>query len=166
MRDDSSVSRASPEPIDVRAERADEAAGRALLDGFDAEMEARYGEFDKRITPSATAEDMAAPGGAFLVLYDAGTPVACGGVKRLEPDTGEVKRMFVAPDARRRGYGRALLGVLEQAARDLGYARIRLDTGSRQPEGRALYRSAGYRAIPAYNENAYAGHWFEKDLAA
>jgi GNAT superfamily N-acetyltransferase len=166
MRDDSSVSRASSVDVDVRRERADEPAGQALLEGFDDEMRARYGEFDKRITPSATPEDMAAPDGAFLVLYAAGEPVACGGVKRLEPDTGEIKRMFVAADARGRGYGRVLLEALERAARELGYERIRLDTGARQPEGLALYRSAGYREIPSYNDNFYAGHWFEKDLAA
>jgi GNAT superfamily N-acetyltransferase len=166
MRDDSSVSRPPSLEVEVRRERADERAGQALLDGFDAEMRARYGEFDKRMTPSATPEQMAAPQGAFLVLYAAGEPVACGGVKRLAPDIGEIKRMFVAADARGRGYGRVLLGALEDAARDLGYARMRLDTGSRQPEGLALYRSAGYSEIPRYNENAYAGYWFEKDLGA
>jgi hypothetical protein len=48
----------------------------------------------------------------------------------------------------------------------LGYTRMQLDTGSRQPEGLALYRSAGYHEIPRYNDNAYAGYWFERDLTA
>ncbi|MDX6643131.1 MAG: hypothetical protein QOD76_1093, partial [Solirubrobacteraceae bacterium] len=156
MRDDSSVSRSPSVGLEVRREHADEPTGQALLAGFDDEMRARYGEFDKTITPSATTEDMAPPAGAFLVLYAAGEPVACGGVKQLAADIGEIKRMFVAADARGRGYGRVLLGALEDAARDLGYARMRLDTGSRQPEGRTLYLSAGYSEIPRYNENAYA----------
>jgi GNAT superfamily N-acetyltransferase len=166
MRDDSSVSRAPSVDVDVRRERADDPAGQALLEGFDDEMRTRYGGFDKAITPSATPEQMAPPEGAFLVLYASGEAVACGGVKRLAVDTGEVKRMFVAADARGRGHGRVLLEALEDAARALGYARMRLDTGSRQPEGLALYRSAGYTEIPRYNDNAYAGHWFEKDLSA
>jgi GNAT superfamily N-acetyltransferase len=164
MRDDSSVSRAPSVEVQVRCERADEPAAQALLAGFDDEMRARYGEFDKTITPSATAEEMAPPTGAFLVLYASGEPVACGGVKQLAADTGEIKRMFVTAVARGRGYGRVLLGALEDAARELGYPRMRLDTGSRQPEGLALYRSAGYTEIPRYNDNAYAGYWFEKDL--
>jgi GNAT superfamily N-acetyltransferase len=166
MRDDSSVPRSPSLEVEVRRERADEPAGQALLDGFDDEMRARYGDFDKTITPSATPDDMAPPEGAFLVLYASGEPVACGGVKQLAADTGEIKRMFVAADARGHRYGRVLLGALEEAARELGYGRMRLDTGSRQPEGLALYRSAGYREIPRYNDNAYAGYWFEKDLTA
>jgi GNAT superfamily N-acetyltransferase len=166
MRDDSSVSRLPSVEVEVRRERADGPVGQALLEGFDALMRARYGEFDKTITPSATPEDLAPPQGAFLVLYAGGEPVACGGVKRLAADIGEIKRMFVAADARGRGYGRVLLGALEDAARQLGYPRMRLDTGAHQPEGLALYRSAGYSEIPRYNDNAYAGYWFEKDLNA
>src|SRR2546422_389998 len=60
--------------------------------------------------------------------------------------------------------GQALLDALEDAARNLGYERIRLDTGVHQPEGLALYRSAAYAEIPRYNDNAYAGYWFEKEL--
>jgi len=128
-------------------------------------MAARYGSFDERATPSATPRDLGPPGGAFLVVYAGGEPAGCGGIKRLAPDTGEVKRMFVAPAARGRGVARALLAELEATARSLGYARLRLDTGDRQPEARALYEAAGYRAIPDYNDNPYAHHWFEKDLA-
>ena len=60
---------------------------------------------------------------------------------------------------------RALLAALEDAARDLGYARVRLDTGPRQPHARALYESAGYAEIPDYNDNPAASYWAEKRLA-
>jgi GNAT superfamily N-acetyltransferase len=90
--------------------------------------------------------------------------VACGGVKRLDDATGEIKRMFVAPEARGRGVARALLAALEETARGLGYERVRLDTGAKQPHAQALYASAGYAAIPDYNRNAYASYWFEKEL--
>jgi len=151
--------------LDVRRESADDPSGRALLDGFRAEMAQRYGAFDELETPSATPQDLGPPGGAFLVAYAGERAVACGGIKRLGTDLGEVKRMFVAPAARGRGVARALLAELEATARSLGYARLRLDTGDRQPEARALYEAAGYRAIPDYNDNPYAHHWFEKDLA-
>jgi GNAT superfamily N-acetyltransferase len=72
--------------------------------------------------------------------------------------------MYVVPDARGRGVGRATLIALEEEARRLGYRRARLDTGPRQPHARALYESAGYAAIPDYNANPYAAYWGEKRL--
>jgi GNAT superfamily N-acetyltransferase len=74
--------------------------------------------------------------------------------------------MYVVPDARGRGLGRALLEALEDTARDLGYDRVRLDTGDKQPNAEALYRSAGYRPIGNYNANQYASFWGEKELAS
>lgn len=90
--------------------------------------------------------------------------MACGGIKRLGPRVAEIKRMYVAPAARSRGVARRLLATLEEAARGLGYATVRLDTGPAQPHARALYASAGYRTISDYNANPYAGWWGEKAL--
>ncbi len=72
--------------------------------------------------------------------------------------------MYVAPAGRSQGVARALLGALEDAARERGYARVRLDTGPRQPHARTLYLSAGYHEIPDYNQNPAASFWGEKDL--
>jgi GNAT superfamily N-acetyltransferase len=152
--------------VEIREEPADGEAGARLLGEFVARLEDLYGDFDPARTPSATAGEMAPPGGAFLVVYDDGAPIACGGVKQLEPGVGELKRMYVAPRARRRGHARRLLSALEEAARRRGHRRLRLDTGPLQPEAHALYTSAGYREIPDYNGNAYASYWFEKDLTA
>ena len=89
----------------------------------------------------------------------------CGGaVKRLADDLCEIKRMYVVPQARSRGHARRLLYALEDAARELGYRRVRLDTGRLQPHARALYESEGYRSIPDYNHNPYASFWGEKEL--
>lgn len=154
----------TPPKIELRHEGADEPAGAALRAAFVGELAQRYGAFNESKSPSATPADMSPPGGAFLVLYLDERPVACGGIKHNAPDTGEVKRMYVAPEARRRGLARRLLGALEDAARDLGYTRIRLDTGNQQLDALALYESAAYRAIPAYNDNPYAHFWFEKEL--
>jgi GNAT superfamily N-acetyltransferase len=133
-----------------------------------AEIDVMYGPLDLSATPAATPDDMAPPGGAFLVLYapgpDGERAVACGGLKRLDASTGEIKRMYVLPDARGRGVARRLLLALEDAARDAGYERVKLDTGAKQPHAHALYVTAGYAAIADYNGNRYASYWFEKEL--
>ena len=113
---------------------------------------------------AAGPADMSPPGGAFLVLYDGDEPLACGGVKRLDSRTCEIKRMYVVPAARSRGLARRLLAGLEDAGRELGYQLVRLDTGPLQPHARALYETAGYRSIPDYNANPAAAYWFEKSL--
>jgi GNAT superfamily N-acetyltransferase len=138
-----------------------------LLAAMVAELSALYGgAIDGRGAPSATPADFTPPGGTFLVGYDEGDGEAlcAGGLKRLGADMAEVKRMYVVPAARSRGVGRELLAALEDAARDLGYARVRLDTGALQPGARALYESAGYRAIADYNANPFAAFWGEKPL--
>jgi GNAT superfamily N-acetyltransferase len=137
------------------------ADARTMLTGFFAEIRARFG-YD--VSRQAAAEDMDPPGGRFVVGYEDDRPVACGGIRTWEPGVCEIKRMYVAREARRRGYGRQLLAAIEQAARDAGFRRIVLDTLADLPEAIALYESSGYRRVPAYNENPYAGVWFAKDL--
>jgi GNAT superfamily N-acetyltransferase len=114
--------------------------------------------------PSATPQDFSPPGGGFVALYEDGRAVAGGGVKQLEPGVGEIKRMYVVPDRRGAGLSRALLTALEDLARDLGYDRVRLDTGVHQHAALHLYRSAGYSEIDDYNRNPYASYWGEKRL--
>jgi GNAT superfamily N-acetyltransferase len=91
----------------------------------------------------------------FLVLECAGRPVGCVGLQALDRTTGELKRMYIAPEARRRGLGRRLLSAVEELAATLGYATVRLETGTRQPEAVALYARAGWTRIAPY------GYWRE-----
>jgi ribosomal protein S18 acetylase RimI-like enzyme len=70
--------------------------------------------------------------------------------------------MWVDPAARGVGVGRSLLAALERAAVQLGCTTVRLDTAASLREALALYRSAGYLDIPAYNDNRYAAHWLAK----
>lgn len=105
------------------------------------------------------------PDGAFLVARLDGVAVGCGGVRRLGPGVAEVKRMFVRPDARGRGVGSRLLDALEDRARRLGCAVVRLDTDEALAPAVALYERAGYRRIPSYNDNPDATAWFERRLA-
>ena len=72
--------------------------------------------------------------------------------------------MWVSPSARGLGLGRRLLSELERLAADHGVRRLRLETNRNLTEAIALYRSAGYRDVPAFNDEPYAHHWFEKTL--
>lgn len=114
---------------------------------------------------SAAAADMSpAAGGGFVLVHVAGRASGCGGFKRLDSSSFEIKRMYLLPEVRGRGLSKLLLAALEDGGRALGYSRARLDTGDRQPAAKRLYELAGYRSIPDYNANPYASFWFEKDL--
>ncbi|MFD9358011.1 GNAT family N-acetyltransferase [Streptomyces sp. NPDC060031] len=104
------------------------------------------------------------PTGRFVVGRLGGAPMACGGMRLLDPVTAELTKVYVDPRARGTGGGAVLLEALEEAARSLGAERVRLDTRSDLVEARALYARHGYLEIPAYNSGPYAEHWFEKPL--
>ena len=145
---------------------ADRPPAADLIAAMVAEMATLYGPIDVPGMPSATPADFAPPHGTFLVGFDDDcAPVCAGGVKRLDDDAAEIKRMYVVPAARGRGLARILLAALEGAALDLGYDTARLDTGARQPQAQALYESAGYRTIGNFNANPVAAYWGEKRLA-
>jgi GNAT superfamily N-acetyltransferase len=112
----------------------------------------RYGGEDS--TPIGRA-DFTPPGGLFLVGYDGTAAVACGGWRARGTDA-EIKRMYVARTARRRGLARVMLAELKRTARASGHHRVILETGTEQPEAIALYRSAGYTQIPAFGYYACA----------
>lgn len=150
--------------IEIRPVRADQPPADALVAEMIAEIAGLYGPLEQRNAPSATPDELWAPHGTYLVVFADGEPVAGGGLKALEPGAAEVKRMFVTEPARGRGHARRLLVALEDAARELGHTRLRLDTGHKQPFARTLYESAGYRSIAAYNSNYAASFWGEKRL--
>lgn len=115
------------------------------------DIEARYGpDSEPGVAPSAA--DIA----HFVVAYAAdGTAVGCGGLRRLDDQTGEVKRMYVMPEHRGTGAATAVLQALEAHARGLGWTRLRLETGPGQPEAMRFYTREGYAPIPCFG--AYAG---------
>jgi GNAT superfamily N-acetyltransferase len=153
-----------PDGLTFRPARAGEPPGADLVEAMIAELEPLYGRIDVPGAPTASPAQLAPPDGGFLVGWLAGEAVACGGVKRLDATTCEIKRMYVAPRARGSGMARALLAALEDEARRLGYAVARLDTGPQQPHAERLYRSAGYAEIPDFNANPFASFWGEKRL--
>jgi GNAT superfamily N-acetyltransferase len=151
--------------IEVRHEPPDSPAATALLDEYMELVRERAGR-DMRDAEHifATAEVFDGPGSAWLVIYDDGHAVACGGLRPLAPETAEIKRMFVSAAARRRGHARRLLGELEGIARDAGNRRIRLLTTELLPEAIALYESSGYAIVSSHIEDGHTDYWLEKEL--
>ena len=135
-----------------------------LIEAMVGETSRLYGRIDVPGMPPGGPEQFAPPRGAFVVGYDEGRALCGAGIKRLESSVGEIKRMWVAPEIRRRGVARALLAALEDTARGMGLERLRLDTGPKQPAAEHLFRSAGYEEIADYNGNYMASFWGEKRL--
>ena len=112
-------------------------------------------------------ETLARDNVTFLAAFVAGEVVGCGAVKRMSGRYGEIKRMYVAPSARGRGVGKALVEALESSLLGHGIDVARLETGVRQPEALALYGRCGYVRIPPfgdYREDPLSA-FFEKRLA-
>lgn len=124
-----------PELVRLRADQQAE-----LADLYDGEAD---------LEPVLPPEEML----ATVVVRANGQVVACGSLRdagRYGEGYGELKRMYVIPAWRRRGLSRLVLARLEQLAVEHGLRRLILETGTRQVEAIGLYRSAGYRRIPAY----------------
>jgi DNA-binding MarR family transcriptional regulator/GNAT superfamily N-acetyltransferase len=119
--------------------------------------------FDEARAIPARAEEMTPPHGYFLVASVSGEPVGCGGIK-CHATYGEIKRMWVKGSSRGLGIGKRILQRLEELARERGLPVVRLETNKSLTEAQSLYRRTGYREIPAYNDEPYAHHWFEKRL--
>jgi SAM-dependent methyltransferase len=145
-------------------EPADSEASLRLQEAFFADIASRYPGWQPASSQSVQPAELAPPKGVWLVAYLGGRPVGCGGLQRLDGETGEVRRIFLDQAARSRGVGRALLGELEQHARRLGYLRVRLTTGDGQPEALGLFRSEGYGEIDPFTDAAFTRHWMEKAL--
>ncbi|MGW5052120.1 GNAT family N-acetyltransferase [Actinokineospora sp. NPDC004072] len=139
--------------IEIRA--YDHPDSQALIAEVQQEYVIRYGGPDE--SPVDPAE-FAPPLGLFLVGYEDDLPVATGGW-RSHGAAAEIKRMFVVARARGRGYARQMLAELEATAAAAGHEQLILETGSKQPEAVALYRSSGYTGVTPF------GHYADAPLA-
>lgn len=110
---------------------------------LDNELNARYG----KLQSSYDQHNVMALIETALVGFNDGEPIACGCFKAIDNKTVEIKRMFVLPSYRRRGFSSQILHELEQWAYTLGYQYARLETGKSQPEAIALYCKQGYTII-------------------
>ena len=140
-------------------------AAQHCLREYFAELDHRFDSgFDPAASLPAEPDEMRLPAGVFLVAMRQGEPVGCGVLKFHDDQPTELKRMWVGPEARGLGVGRRLLVELEQRAIDHGSDTLRLETNKTLTEAIALYRSAGYREVAAFNDEHYADHWFEKRI--
>jgi len=125
----------------------------ALVDQVQQEYVVRYGGPDQaQVDPT----DFDPPAGLFLVGLLDGAPVAMGGWRRMDATRAEIKRMYVAVPARRRGLARRVLTELESRAREAGITELVLNTGREQPEAIELYESSGYTPVPGFGHYACA----------
>ena len=139
-------------------------AAQAAMTAYFAELTARFpAGFDP--TGSLEPQDYNPPRGRFFLATVDEQVAACGGLQWIDDETAEIKRMWVDPRFRGRGIARRLLGFLEQIAVASGRATIRLDTNPVLLEAITMYRRSGYLDIERYNDNPYAGLWFEKRVA-
>lgn len=152
--------------VSVEAEPEDSADARRCLAAYFKELDERFDTgFDPGNGGYAGKPAAGADAGTFLIARLNGKAIGCGALKAIDTSTGEIKRMWVAPEARGLGVARRLLEALESEARLAGMRRVVLDTNRTLIEAQALYRKAGYRETKRYNDNPYAHFWFEKELA-
>ena len=145
----------SPDLTVVRAE-VDDPVLAPLLRDLMIEYSTRYGGPSPYTTlTEVPASDFIAPHGAFLALIEDAETIAGGALRRYDDQTAEVKRVWTSSRHRRRGLALRLMAELEQAALALGYRRIHLTTGRRQPEAVSLYLAAGY--VPRFDVTADLG---------
>src|SRR6185437_241081 len=151
--------------IDIRpVDPADDDAQRCIA-AYVAELNRRSKRgFDPAKGVSAEPHEMTPPAGLFLVAYRNGDAVGCGGVKHHPGAPSEIKRMWVAENARGLGIARRLLVELERDAVRSGASVATIETGAVLFEAIDLYRSVGYVEVAPFNDEPFADHWFEKRL--
>jgi GAF domain-containing protein/GNAT superfamily N-acetyltransferase len=158
------VLRRAPE-LELREEPASGPAAQALWAEYQALVRERLGpEFVPAEVIFATERVFEEEGAGFVVLYERGRPVGCGGVRSLGPELAEIKRMFVTPAARGRGHGRRLLAELERRAAAAGATRVRLLSTEVLSEALALYESAGYAVVESHEVDGRRDVWLERRL--
>ncbi|PZF80975.1 MarR family winged helix-turn-helix transcriptional regulator [Jiangella anatolica] len=143
----------------------DDPVAQHCLRAYAAELDARFdGGFSLDRGIRADPADLRLPNGLLLIAMLHATPVGCGVLLFHGAEPAHLKRMWVAEPARGLGLGRRLLAELERRAAEQHAPAVRLETNAALTEAIALYRSAGYTEVPAFNDEPYAHHWFEKSL--
>jgi len=109
----------------------------------------------------------ATPDGRLLLAYAENELAGCIALRKLDDRTCEMKRLFLRPGFRGRGYGRRMINDLVEQARMSGYVRMRLDTlPGKMDAAISLYRELGFEDIPAYYDNPLEGAvYLERNLS-
>ncbi|TFD48771.1 GNAT family N-acetyltransferase [Cryobacterium frigoriphilum] len=161
-----------PQPPRFTDTPVTDAAAHALLTAYFTERALSFPAQQGRYRPSfPAAEQFVPPVGVFLLLGEPAAEgfVGCGGIRRLDGAPAgtvryEIKHLWLHPSTRGRGWGRSLLAELERRARGFGATEVVLDTNASLLAAGALYASAGYAEIEAYNTNPNATTWYSKPL--
>ncbi len=139
--------------------------GRFCLESYFAELGRRFETgFDLARSHAGEDDDLHPPRDVFLVARLRSVPVGCGGLKLRVEAPAELRRMWVSDEVRGLGLGKRLLAELERRAAAGGAESVRLETNRTLTEAIGLYRASGYEEVTAFNDEAYAHHWFEKKL--
>jgi putative acetyltransferase len=133
----------------ITPERPDTADGMALIEELETHLsafypvESRHGYSVKRLIEEEVA---------FFILRYNENAVACGGAKLFGSDYAEIKRMYVRPEFRGRGFGKIMITHLGEHARASGVYRLRLETGIHQLEAVRLYERSGFQPIGPFGD--------------
>jgi GNAT superfamily N-acetyltransferase len=135
---------------EVRAATIGDPLTQPLLRELEHEYSTRYPSFGgaaRELARYPAQEFEPRGGGLLLLLLRDGEPVAGGAYRRYDEQTAEFKRIWTHSAHRRGGLARRIVAELEGAAAAVGYLRVYLTTGPRQPEAKGLYLSTGYTAL-------------------
>jgi DNA-binding MarR family transcriptional regulator/GNAT superfamily N-acetyltransferase len=151
--------------VEIAAEDPNTPDARWCIQQYIDELSVRFeAGWDPARSIPAEPSELVPPAGLLLIARLRGKPVGCGALKFHAGAPTDLKRMWVAPEARGLGLGRRLLLELERRAREAGARVVRLETNRSLKEAIHLYRSSGYREVARFNDEPYAHHWFEKTL--
>jgi GNAT superfamily N-acetyltransferase len=140
-----------PEEIDVARELIVEYAASLPID-------LAYQSFAEEV--AQLPGGYAPPAGRLLLARVDGAPAGCVGLRRLDRETCEMKRLYVRTERRGLGLGRRLVEAAIAEARSLGYLEMRLDTLATMTGAHALYERLGFREIPPYGASHAPGSRF------
>lgn len=131
----------------ITLERPDTPDAVALIDELESHLASRYPAESRH---GFSVEKLLREEVAFFLLRARGIPAACGGIKLFGTEYGEIKRMYVRPQFRGRGFGKLILDHLAEHACGHGVLLLRLETGIHQSEAIGLYERMGFRRIPPF----------------
>jgi putative acetyltransferase len=141
---------------------------RALFKEYEAwlEVDLCFQNFEKEL--AELPGKYAPPEGRLLLAVENGKVAGCVALRKIGEGTGEIKRLFIRPQFRGRGFGRKLAEAIIAQAKQIGYERMRLDTlPPKMNDAIELYRSLGFVKIEPYYDNPVPGAKFmELDLVS
>lgn len=122
-----------------------------------------FQDFDREL--ASLPGEYSPPYGRLILIFHLQNSVGCVALRKIDPQVCEMKRLYIRPEFRGEGFGRALAETAMEEAKKIGYRFMRLDTVPEMKEAISLYESIGFKKIPPYRENPVPGAIFmEIDL--